>query len=118
MILKKVGFFQGLPYGDPAEDSLKDLVGKFSGPHLAEAIKYLKSGHLLVVAPGISRDYLSGDQKIIGSMAILTDGVYAWPKDIAYYIEKYQIGMSNEFLEHMKGQKWVVPSVDISSLEF
>jgi hypothetical protein len=52
---------------------------------------------------GFSRELpLSDRSELIGSIAILSDGVYAWPKDLAYYVERYRIGLTAECLDHMR----------------
>jgi hypothetical protein len=57
------------------------------------------------------------DDKIIGPMESLTDGVYTWHNDISYYVEHYRIGLSSEFVAHVESSDWVVPEVDMPSLE-
>ncbi len=56
---------------------------------MEEILAYLRSGTLFVVAPGISRGYLSAGREIIGALVLLTDGKFIWPSDLAYYVEKY-----------------------------
>lgn len=117
MKLTSVGFFKELPYGDESGSSLVDSVSKFSETEYAEALSYLKSGVPFVVAPGLSRDRLSGKQEIIGSLSLLTDGMYVWPSDLAYYIEKYRVELLVDFFRYMKHNNWKIPSVDIAKLE-
>jgi hypothetical protein len=113
MTLISVGFAQELSYGDRSGGSLRDLVGGFSDPNLDDVVRYLKSGHPVAIAPGISRDVLSDDQEIIGAVGVFHDGTYMWPRDLPYYVEKYRLALPNEFLAHMKSQNWAVPPIDI-----
>ena len=45
---------------------------------------------------------------------------YIWPGDLAYYVMKYDLQLSKEFVEHMISQKWSVPDnieIDFDNLE-
>lgn len=117
MRLTSVGFFKDLPYGNESENRLADSVSKFSGEGYAEAISYLKSGVPFVVAPGLSKDRISGKFEIIGPLILLTDGKYVWPSDLAYYLERYRVELPNDFLCHMRDNNWKIPPVDIDGLE-
>ncbi|MDO3617322.1 hypothetical protein Q3O97_15835 [Ralstonia pseudosolanacearum] len=117
MKLISVGFFKELPYGYETSDSLGSSCSKFVGGDIEKVLAYLRAGNPFVVAPGISMDYLSGGKCIIGSLALLTDGKFVWPSDLAYYVDKYRVGLPPEFLMHMEASDWKVPMVDISSLE-
>lgn len=115
--LKRIGFFRELPYGNP--DGLS-ISSSFSVPldKKSDVLSYLKSGVHFVVSPGVSRDVLSAERTIIGSLTLQTDGVFSWPSDLAYYVEKYSVSLPQEFLQHMAHNAWVIPAdIDIHSLE-
>jgi hypothetical protein len=115
--LRGVGFFRELPYGDQNGESLENGVAKVSLENMDRIISYLKSGVAGVVAPAISRDFLSPRHEIIGSLALRTDGEFLWPSDLAHYVEKYRVGLPEDFLRHMEMNDWQVPVVDTSALE-
>ena len=115
--LISIGFFKELPYGEKFGTSLKEATSKFSGADIGKVSSYLKSGVAFVVAPGISRDILSGNNEIIGGLALLTDGIFLWPSDLAYYVENYQIDLPSELVTHMKANDWKIPAVNVSMLE-
>ncbi|AUW46865.1 hypothetical protein [Rhizobium leguminosarum] len=116
--LKRIGFFRELPYGSPEGLSIDSSFSEFSLEKRAKVIAYLRSGTVCVVSPGLSRDVVSAERNIIGSLSLLTDGVFLWPSDLAYYIEKYSVGIPQEFLEHMEQNAWVISTdIDIHNLE-
>ena len=117
MSLISVGFFKELPYGDETGGSLNECRSKFSGEHMEEILSYLKTGVLFVVSPGLSRDYFSPSHEIIGSLSLLTDGVFIWPSDLGFYVEKYRVDIPLSFYLHMKKNDWKIAPVDISRLE-
>jgi len=54
----------------------------------------------------------------IGAPNIHTDGVYAWPEDLAYYVEHYHVALPEAFLAHLATAKWKAPvAVDTSAIE-
>jgi hypothetical protein len=78
----------------------------------------LCSGHLFIASPGIARDILDKNDTTIGEINILTDGEWAWPSDLAYYVEKYHARIPEEMLRSMERNKWKPPiDVDLKSLE-
>jgi hypothetical protein len=55
---------------------------------------------------------------LIGSPNILTDGLYAWPEDLAYYVEHYNVCLPEEFQQTAIRNNWEVPSnIDIDDLD-
>jgi hypothetical protein len=123
--LKLVGFFrethpflirgqrQTLP-------SFHDYVSDI--PHEAESkiIGYLRSG--------TEHDYLSSrpickkpeDRLTLDrSGVVLTDGVWVWPSELAYYVEAFHLRLPTEFVSHMRNNDWQPPSgVDVENLVF
>jgi hypothetical protein len=61
-------------------------------------------------------DALEEKSEPIGSLEILTDGVYAWPSDLVYYITKYHVRISSKFVEHMQEHRWEVPTLSEDEL--
>ena len=118
MDLKQEGFFRELPYGDPDGDSLQQAVGKPSDCDIEKIVSYLSAGHILAVAPGLSRDVLSKERDVIGSLSVMTDGTYAWPNDLIYYLRKYNVRISDDFRAHMQQANWTVPPVDVQTINF
>lgn len=115
--LKRVGFFMELRYGDEDGGSLTDSVGKLNPGNLEKIVAYLDSGEPLMVSPGLSRDVLSPDKPIIGTGAILTDGEWAWHRDLPYYVNKFRVGLPMEFIDHMEQSNFTVGQFDIKNVE-
>ncbi len=119
MKLKRVGFFQELDHGDSTGPMLVDSVGR-PLPDVRAIADYLRSGLLFVGCPGIVFDVLDRAAGPIGSPDILTDGEWAWPGDLPYYVEKHNVALPTEFLEHLRQRNFKAPiegAVDPSTLE-
>ena len=73
---------------------------------------------MFIASPGLSRDILSDDRKIIGSLTLLTDGVFLWPSDLHYYFNFYSVELPHDFIQHIEENAGVFPKdVNIDELE-
>lgn len=120
MTLQRYGFFKDLEHGDEDGGELASLRGTAGyEPILKEkVIGYLDSGELLIACPGLARDVFSDKNEMAGSPDILTDGQWAWPGDLAYYVRKYDVPVSVEMLRTMQSNGWKIPVIeDVASLE-
>ena len=82
--------------------------------------EYLQKGFVLAACGEVSTDVLHPENGIAGTPDDVTDGKYIWPGDLAYYVMKYDLQLSKEFVEHMISQKWSVPDnieIDFDNLE-
>jgi len=106
--LRRVGFYKELDYGDEDGESLLEAISTV--PDIAEGkiIQYLKSGKLLSVIVGFTRDVISKDEKIIGSLETFTDGIWIWPSDLSYYVKEYHIALDKYFILHMNNSSWTI----------
>src|SRR5438094_394054 len=108
--LKRAGLFRELGYGDEHNPSLRAHIAEAPQEHEAEILHYLKNGLLFVATPGIVFDVLADTRKIIGAPHILTDGTWAWSKDLVYYVKEYHCRLPVDFVEHMKSRNWEPPA--------
>lgn len=118
MKLKRTGFFAELPHGESSGPSLKASVRDDPQPNEPRIVEYLRCGCMFIAAPGLARDVLNKEDLVIGALRILTDGVWCWPSDLSYYVDKYHVRVPTEFLRRMEEKGWMPPkNVDIQSLE-
>ncbi len=106
--LKRVGFFQELKHGSSDGPSLRALARPRGATNEERVVAYLDAGVSFIVSPGMVRDVL--DNSIIGTLAILTDGTYAWPSDLAHYVKKHHVELPGEFVAHVESQGYLVPT--------
>jgi hypothetical protein len=120
MKLHRYGFFRELAHGEPNGGSLLTLrdTAQYS-MGIREAIaSYLEQGHLLIACPGTVADVFRSDDKPVASPHVLTDGQWAWPGDLAYYVRTYNVPVPQVLLNRMEANRWSVPSpIDLSVLE-
>lgn len=109
-----VGGFRELGYDDGPP--LAAVRGKRRAGDQAEVVAYLRAGVVLVTSPGLVKDAFDG-KTLAGKRSMRTDGVYAWPDALAYYVERYQVELPAAFEAHMARSQWRVPEqVDITGL--
>lgn len=61
-------------------------------------VEYLRNGEVVAVAAGSANDVITGE-KIPGTLATLANAEYAWRSDVAHYVERYGLNLSEDFLE-------------------
>jgi hypothetical protein len=117
-LLKYVGNFVELGYDDhPNAPSLDQVRGKRTPENKDRVVAYLRGGTTLVYSPGRDDDVLD-DSKSAGSASVATDGVYVWPRTLAYYVEAYDASLPSEFEAHMQSNNWTASdAVDKSAVE-
>jgi hypothetical protein len=117
MILKRVGFFRELRHGLPSGPSLREAVrASRTTAEIPRIVSYLESGALFIACPGLVRDALEECGQVIGSPHVRTDGVWAWPSDLPYYVRRYRVELPKEFVKHMEENGWQPPSFDRAQL--
>lgn len=120
MKLNRVGFFRELKHGDKLGISLKKAVRDISSENEDKVVEYLDNGVALCVTAGLVSDVLDESKGIIRNLEILTDGMWAWPSDLSYYVKFYHIELDKSFIEHIKKKGWAMPDkkdIDLSRLE-
>lgn len=115
-IARKVGFFCELSPEEQVK-ALSSIRQRQAQADEAGILKYLGAGVPIASAPGVDEDVLAHPSRIIGPLEFLTDGVWVWPKSLAYYVRNYHIALPDDFLEHMRCNEWECPqNVDLSQL--
>jgi len=111
----RIGAFKELGFDDdPAAPSLSSVRGKRGSEHKTSVVAYLRGGHTTAYCVGLEADVFD-ETKLAGSLSVRTDGTYAWPELLAYYVEHYDIALPEDFEEHMRANRWQVPKQPTSS---
>lgn len=107
-ILRRIGFFYNLPLLDRIH-ILRALAQAREDAEEAAIVGYLESGRPYAAVPAVEDDVLLDDRPFIGPLHILTDGVFAWPRTLSYWVRRHHVRLPPEFVAHMKGADWVIP---------
>ncbi|WP_419905361.1 hypothetical protein [Kiloniella sp.] len=90
--------------------------GQLTSDILPKIVLYLNEGEPIVCAPGLVGDVLCQENSIIGPLNILSDGVWAWPSDLSFYIENYNVAIPQAFVQHMIDANWKISDFDVFSV--
>ncbi len=112
-----VGFFRELPHGFTAAPSLLDAVNATAHEDEQRIARYLRTGTLICLTMGPGVDFLSPVRKLIDSPSLMTDGVWVWSKDLAYYVETYHVRIPEELMDRMRSCGWTPPIPSEADLE-
>lgn len=107
--LKKIGYYYQLPKADQLH-ILKLLTREEPIPDEAEIADYLDSGLLFAACPGVECDPLLPEAPIAGALHVRTDGEYAWPETLSYWVRRHHLLLPNEFLEHVRRAAYRLPN--------
>ena len=119
MRVRHLGFFSDLPHGISSEPRVQSLIADSPLNDESRLVKYLNDGELFIASPGVVHDVLSDSDTVIGSADILTDGVWAWPRDLSYYVSRYHVHLPEDFVEHARRNRWVIPNgIQLEALIF
>ena len=69
-------------------------------PEKEKVLRYLQDTPDVAVSPSVLRDVFTGE-RLRMDLCAKSDGVYIWRSDIAYYFEKYDLKLPDEFIEYV-----------------
>ena len=109
MNITSVGYFREMLDGSQNDPSIKDYVNKGVDYPIDKICAYLDSGLPLIVSPGLVSDVIDESKGIAGSPSILTDGKWAWPGVLSYYVKNYNLLLKKDFIDTMVSNGWMIP---------
>ncbi len=65
-------------------------------------MRYLRGGVVLATTGTLVDHYFDAKNVRVAPAEVRTDGEWAWPADLAYYVEKYSVGLPEKFLQHVR----------------
>jgi hypothetical protein len=115
--LEYVGAFRELELDDdPDALAMAEVRGKRPPENKAEVVRYLSTGKPMVVSPGGAAIDVFDPTRKTTTRSILTDGRFAWSKQLAYYVSTYDVLLPAHFERHMASQRYQIGEVNTSKL--
>ena len=108
--VKRVGFYE-------SAEEVSALAETAPRAWETLALRYLQQGTTVLASPSWGRDLLDPRAGNTCQYAVLTDGTWVWPNDLAYYLRTYHVVLPEEFLDHMATCDWTVPALGKARLE-
>lgn len=98
--MKAVGFFRQRDGGAyPGPDVLEAIAVPLTEEERRPVVRYLRAGTPLAVTGSRTVDVLAPERGEVSGVNVLTDGEFAWPEDLAYYVETYGARPPRDFLD-------------------
>jgi hypothetical protein len=98
-IMKAIGVFRELGRGvDPSVQSIHSVVGLLDEGVAERVVQYLRSGVPVYDVMEATLDPLDNNVSVSGGPSLISDGTWVWREDLAYYVERYKLGLPREFL--------------------
>lgn len=115
-MLERAGFFSETSYGSNKGPSLRASVGKLPSCDVDQVVKYLWNAPTLAATGSLANDVLEPSRTGIAPLEVATDGEWAWPRDLAYYVREYNVDLPIDFLESILDRGGVPPALGHEAL--
>lgn len=96
--------------------SLEAHRGEIADAERSAIAAYLRGGAIVFALMEWTSDRATSSEVECALEDVLTDGRYYWRRDSAEYVERYGIGLPDEFLVLGRGLGWSAPKVERDQL--
>jgi len=119
MVISRAGFFRELPHGLPDGESLRAAVSSAhtGRPDEEQLLDYLWGNTVLAATAAMVDDVLDPAATGIAPLEIVTDGAWVWPRDLAYYVQRYHVTVPLPFTLHIELRNWDQPALTPDELD-
>lgn len=111
--MRSFGYFREVAHGDPEGPSVHQRSGPFGDRY--RAARYLTTGALLVGAPGTTTCAFDRCEALL-EYHVMTDGEWHWPLDAAHYVERHNVAVPSDLLDHMRQLGFKPPALSRDQL--
>ncbi len=99
--MKVIGLYKNIDKKkNDSLDEMSTYVNMFTGNNIQLIIDYLNNGIPVFDVMGVSIDPFDSNTVISGGPSLISDGYWIWRYDLAYFMEKYNLGLPDEFIIH------------------
>ena len=115
--LKPVVRFREFPFGIATDPSMREWLAPEPWKDQDQVLNYLRSGLILAYPMGADLpDWFDRpnranpliEERRLGGTTPLTDGEWFWYAGLIYFIEKYNVRVPSEFMDHAAARGWLV----------
>ncbi|WP_238881602.1 hypothetical protein [Clostridium sp. YIM B02551] len=90
-------------YGDDKYPSIKELINR-PIKDKEKILEYMRKSKVIAQAPAVGMDLINPNNKTL-ELSLMTDGDYEWRSDVIYYVDKYDMELPEEFINHIVSEK-------------
>ena len=116
--MKVVGLYREL--GKEVSQSLPSIYidrDKMPMESVPLVLDYLASGVPVFDIMEASTDPFDNNKRMSGGPSLVSDGDWVWRNDLAYFVEKYRLGLSDEFIQQVRSCKTVAVDKHVEIIE-
>ncbi|MCE9584367.1 MAG: hypothetical protein K8T20_17910 [Planctomycetes bacterium] len=88
---------------------LRNLVRPVPHPDKVKILSYLRASKPRAAAAGLFQDFLAPGSPRIEPLLAYGDDDWIWTNQVTYYVDRYNLELSEEFVAHMRAQGWRSP---------
>jgi hypothetical protein len=107
---KRIGFFRELD-GYTDGPSLRDAVRSEPQADEENLARYLAAASVLATTGHQVHDVLDPGRERVAPEAVLTDGEFVWPADLAYYVATYHVVVPDDLVAGARARSWSPPDL-------
>lgn len=100
----------------PDGPSLADCVRSVPTSDEDKIVSYLRLSPTFAASGPMVDDVLDPSKKSIAPLETATDGEWMWPRDLAYYVERYHVELPEDFVNFMRENDWRAPELSKEDL--
>lgn len=121
--LRPVVHYREFPFGTSHDPSMRQFMSPEPWEYQADVLAYLRSGYILGLPMGADLpDWFDASDRANpliegrreGGATPMTDGVWFWPAGLIHFIEKYNVRVPQEFIDHAKSRAWRIDRASLS----
>lgn len=119
MTISRAGFFRELPHGLPDGESLRAAVASAHGgrPDEEQLLDHLWGNTVLAATAALVDDVIDPSATGVAPLEMVTDGTWVWPRDLAYYVQRYHVTVPLPFSLHLELSGWRQPALSPDDLD-
>ncbi len=99
--MRFVGRFRELEPQHKDAPLLTSQLGQANDEVVNQVTEHLNRGVSVFDVMEMVVDPIDGSSVIPGGSSLLTDGEWVWRQDLAYFVQKYRVGLPDDFLAHV-----------------
>ena len=118
VMIKRLGFFRELPYGDLDGPSLHEHISATPHPDEPAILSYLENGIKMPFCNRLLQDVLDDSVDFFAEGPLMiSDGEWAWFSDLSYYVRKYHVRLPDAFIQYAVHQGWHIPKITVEKCD-
>jgi len=127
VLLKPAVRFREFPFGTAGDPSMCEFMSPLPWENQDKVLEYLRSGLVLGVTmgadltdwfdrPNKANPVIDGRRR--GGVTEMTDGVWFWYAGLIHFIDKYNVRLPQDFVDHAAQQHWRVDREQIPQCHY